>query len=230
MIKVVFQGQAYWLEDTFFNDLKASGLDPVLVERRNGVVSMRTMARDEFLSCFPNRVAGWSVSVHKSISVFAACASARNRAKAIQDFQSAVIEGLKVVGEQFTARTGAQGKVRLPADVSFVVAIHVEAKNGSPQLHAHIAVSSRCRALGMDKDYATDTRELYRQRKLFHAAVNQELASRLTQTFRANVSKTAQTVWMPDVPRALCGLGSGRSKQIDDFIVRHGLKNTPLAR
>ena len=230
MIKVVFQSADYWLDAKFWDELQASGLDPVLVERRNGVVTIRTLARDEFQTRFSNRVAGWSVSAHKSVSVFAACASAQNRAKAIRDFQTAVIAGLKVVSPQFTARTGAQGKVRLPADVSFVIAVHVEAKNGEPQLHAHIAVNSRCRVSGIDKEYATDTRELYRQRKLFNAAVSQELASRLSQTFRAKVSKTAHCVWLPEVPRSLCGLGSGRSKQIDDFIVRHGFKNTPLAR
>ena len=230
MIKVVFQGRDYWLDPNFWNELKASGLDPVLVERRNGVVTIRTMARDEFQTRFSNRVAGWSVSAHKSVSVFAASASAQNRAKAIRDFQGAVVAGLKLVIPQFTARTGAQGKVRLPADVSFVIAIHVEAKNGSPQLHAHIAVHPRCRVSGMDKEYATDTRELYRQRKLFNAAVGQEFASRLSQSFQARVLKTAHGVWLPEVPRSLCGLGSVRSKQIDDFIARHGFKNTPRAR
>ncbi len=230
MTKVVFQGQAYWLDAKFWDELQASGLDPVLVERRTGVVTVRTLARDEFQTRFPDRVAGWSVSAHKSISVFAASASAQNRAKAIRDFQGAIVAGLKVVVPQFTARTGAQGKVRLPADVSFVVAVHVEANNGAPQLHAHVAVDPRCRVSGTDKEYATDTRELYRRRKLFNAAVSQELASGLTRTFRARVTKTAHGVWLPEVPRSLCGLGSGRSKQIDDFIARNGFKNTPRAR
>ena len=230
MTKVVFQDASYWLQATFWAEAEASGLDPVLVERRNGAVTIRTLARDEFPPRFSTRVAGWSVSAHKSVSVFAAGASARNRAKAIRDFQGAIITGLKVVSEQFTARTGAQGRVRVPADVSFVVAVHVEAKNGSPQLHAHVAIDPRCRIPGVDKEYATDTRELYRQRKLFNSAVSQELASRLTQSFQARVSKTAHGVWLPEVPRSLCGLGSVRSKQIDDFIARHGVKNTPRAR
>ena len=230
MSKVVFQGIGYWLETDFWQEALAAGVDPFRAELRNGVFVSMHLTRDEFAARTGMRVAGWSHSVDKSVSVFLESLSPANRLKVLRQFQASIQKGLEVVAGQFTARTGAQGKVRLPAEVGFAVAIRIEAKNGSPQLHAHIAVDERVRVVGRTESYATHTRELYRYRKVFEAAVTQEFAHRLRNEFGVRVRKTERGLHLPEVPRALCKSSSGRSGQIDDYIAKHQLVNTPVTR
>ena len=230
MTKVVFQSLYYWLAKYFWQEAKDAGVEPMRIELRNGVVVTRTITRDEFAVRSNRRVAGWSYSAAKSVSVFMGSLSPEKRATLIRTFQGAIQVGIKEVVGRFSARTGAQGKVRLPAELGFTIVIHVEAKNGAPQLHAHIAIDPRVRVRGRSETYATHTRELYQIRKLFHAATNHEFASRLQKDFGVQVKKTAHSVRLPGVPKSLCKLSSGRAQQIDAFLVKHHIKNSPLAR
>ena len=58
MTKVVFQGQGYWLLAEFWEEAADAGLEPILVERRNGVFASRTITPDEFIARSSERVAG----------------------------------------------------------------------------------------------------------------------------------------------------------------------------
>ena len=230
MTKVVFQNQAYWLRPDFWQEAEESGVDPMLVEWRNNKLVIRAITRDEFALRSGKRVAGWSVSAEKSVSVFMESLSPARRAMVIRHFQESLQIATQRVVKEFTARTGAQGKMRLPADVGLTIVVHVEAKNGAPQLHAHIAIDPRVHVANRAETYATHTRELYQLRKLYHSSFVQEFAHRLQKEFGVRVEKTPHGVRLPDVPRALCKLGSSRSHQIDAFLGKHGIKNTPVAR
>lgn len=231
MTKVVFQGLHYLNTVRFWDEAMSTGLGAVEVRFRNGVVVATPIARQEFLaSRTTGRVAGWVHSADKSISVFMASLSPENKAKVLQEFQRAIRTGLEAVAKEFTARTGAQGKVRLPASASFTLAIHLEAKNGAPQLHAHMAIDERVRVAGRQETYATHTRELYRLRNLFSETVNHDLANRLQATFGVRVQKTEHGLRLPDVPAALCQRSSQRTQQIDAYIASNKLPNSPVAR
>ena len=230
MTKVVFQNQAYWLRADFWQEAEESGVDPMLVEWRNNKFVIRAITRDEFALRSGKRVAGWSVSADKSVSVFMKSLSPARRAAVVRHFQESLQIAAERVVKEFTARTGAQGKMRLPAEVGLTIVVHVEAKNGAPQLHAHIVIDPRVRVAHRSETYATHTRELYQLRKLFHSATVQEFARRLQKEFGVAVEKTPDGVRLPDVPRALCKLGSHRAHQIDVFLAKHGIKNTPVAR
>jgi len=167
MTKVVVQGRDYWLRDEFWQETRDAGFEPLLVEIRNGVVTTRAINRDEFAAQFTGRIANWVRSEPKSVSVFREALGRPAQLLFNPFYRDVIVSGLESVAREFTARTGAQGKVRLPAEASFVVFIQDRAKDGSPQLHAHIAVCNRVRVQGREKTYATHTRELYQLRTLF---------------------------------------------------------------
>jgi hypothetical protein len=228
--KVVIQSRDYWLRDEFWQEAAESGVEPTLVEVKNGVASSRPITRAEFAARFAGRIANWVTSADKSVSVFRDALTPEQRKTVTRLFREALRVGLETVGREFTARTGAQGKVRLPADISFAVIIHTHAKDGSPQLHAHVAVDDRVRVRGAEKTYATHKRELYQLRKLFQAAAAHDFGHRLLAEFGVPVQKTEHGVALPDVPKELCRRSSARTKQIDEYIRKHALKNTPLTR
>lgn len=230
MLKVTFTSTAYWNHDEFWQDIERSGLTPTSVRARKGLVSFTSLARETLTKGFAPRVAGWVYSPDKSVSVFIAALPERKRRQAALVLKRAALKALEVVGRHFTARTGAQGKVRLRAEPSFVVAVHPEAKNGSPQWHVHIAVRPRVEVPGQAKTYATHTRELYSLRRLFSAVVNHELAHGLAREFGVRVEEAKHGVRLPDVPRPLCRLSSVRERQIEAYLAKESLTPTPVAR
>jgi hypothetical protein len=230
MTKIVIQDRRYWLRDEFWQETRDSGFEATFVELKNGQFATRAIRREEFAAMFSGRVANWVKSEAKSVSVFREALGPGGRAKVGRLYREAIQVGLEAVAREFTARTGAQGKVRLPAEASFVVVIHTRAKDGSPQLHAHVAVVDRVRVRGQEKTYATHKRELYQLRKLFSAAVSHHFGHRLLAEFGVRVRKTDQGITLPDVPKELCDRSSVRTKQIDNYIKSHDLKNTPLSR
>jgi hypothetical protein len=230
MTKVVVQGRDYWLREEFWQETRDAGFEPLLVENKNGVLTTRTIGRDEFATRFSGRVANWVRSEPKSVSVFREALGKPGQILFNRFYRDVIVSGLESVASEFTARTGAQGKVRLPAEASFVVVIHAHAKDGSPQLHAHIAVCDRVRVKGQTKTYATHKRELYQLRMLFAASTTHDFGNRLQKEWGVRVQKTEQGIVLPDVPKELCQRSSIRTKQIDDYIKRHNLKNTPLTR
>ncbi len=230
MTKVVVQGRGYWLRDEFWQDARVAGCVPLLVAFPDGVPTLRRILRDEFAARFAGRVANWVKSEAKSVSVFRDAHTPEQRKRVTELFQESILVGLETVAREFTARTGAQGRVRLPAEASFVVVVHAEAKDGSPQLHAHVAVEDRVRAPGREQTYATHKRELYQLRTLFAAAASHAFAHRLQAEFGVRVEKTKAGVTLPDVPKSLCERSSARTQQIDGYIKAHALKDTPLTR
>jgi len=230
MTKVVVQGRDYWLRDEFWQETRDAGFEPLLVEIKNGVVTTRAIHRDEFAARFTGRIANWVRSEPKSVSVFREALGRPAQLLFNPFYRDVIVSGLESVAREFTARTGAQGKVRLPAEASFVVFIQDRAKDGSPQLHAHIAVCNRVRIQGQEKTYATHTRELYQLRKLFAATTTHHLGNRLQTEWSVRVQKTERGIVLPDVPKVLCQRASVRTKQIDDYIERNNLQNTPLTR
>lgn len=230
MTKVVIQDRGYWLGESFWRDADAAGCAATLVEVENGVLTARAITREEFAARFTGRVANWVKSEHKSVSVFREALAPERKRRVTELFRESVVVGLETVAGEFTARTGAQGKVRLPAEASFVVVVHANSKDGGPQLHAHVAVEDRVRVRGQDKTYATHKRELYQLRELFAAAASHHFAHRLEAEFGVRVEKTNHGVTLPDVPRALCRRSSVRTKQIDEYIKAHALTNSPLTR
>jgi hypothetical protein len=230
MTKVVIQGREYWLREEFWQEARDAGFEAILVEIKNGIITTRTISRDEFAARFPGRVANWVKSEPKSISVFREALGDPGQKLLNQLYRDSILAGLETVASEFTARTRAQGKVRLPAEAHFVVVIHTHAKDGSPQLHAHIAVGDRVKVQGQAKTYATHKCELYQLRKLFAATATHHFGNRLQTEFGVRVQKTDQGLVLPDVPKSLCERSSVRTKQIDDYIKRHNLKNTPLTR
>ncbi|MFO0936215.1 MAG: relaxase domain-containing protein [Gemmataceae bacterium] len=230
MTKVVFQGRDYLLRDEFWQECQESGFVPKLVEWHNGARTVRPITRAEFEARFSGRVASWVTSEDKTVSVFRDALSPENLAHLNRLYEAAVLAGLDAVANEFTARTGAQGKIRLPADVSFVLIIHTRAKDGSPQLHGHIPMEDRVRVRGHDKTVAAHKRDLYRLRKLFTAAKSQDLGHTLIREFGVSVLKSPHGITIPDVPNSLCRMTSVRSSQIDDYLKKHNIKNTPLSR
>ncbi|MFO0847109.1 MAG: relaxase domain-containing protein [Gemmataceae bacterium] len=230
MTKVVHQGGGYWLRDEFWQDAVAAGCEPLLVEVRSGVLTTRPITRAEFAARFAGRVSGWGHAARKSVSVFRDAHDPDRTRRMTELYREAVLAGLDTVAREFTARTGAQGRVRLPAVASFVVVVHAAAKDGSPHLHAHVAVCDQVQVRGGERTYATHKRELYPLRPLFAAAVAHHLAHRLRATFGVRVEKSRSGVTLPDVPTAICRRASARSKQIDDYLRAHAIKSTPLAR
>ena len=230
MTKVVVQDRGYWLRDEFWRETREAGFEATLVEIKNGNVTTRAMTREDFAARFTGRVANWVKSEHKSVSVFREALAPDRQREVDELYRESLRVGLETVAREFTARTGAQGKVRLPAEASFVVVVHTRAKDGSPQLHSHVAVGDRVRVQGRDKTYATHKRELYQLRKLFSAAVAQHFGHRLLSEFGVRVQKTEHGITLPDVPKSLCQRSSVRTKQINDYIRAHRLKNTPLTR
>jgi hypothetical protein len=230
MTKVVVQGRDYWLREEFWQEARDAGFEPLHVELKNGILTTRPISRQEFAVKFSGRVANWVRSEPKSISVFREALNGPEQLRFNHFYRSVIVQGLESVAREFTARTGAQGKVRLPAEASFVLVIHTRAKDGSPQLHAHIAVEDRVKVQGQVKTYATHKRELYQHRKLFAATTTQNLGSRLFKDWAVRVQKTKQGIVLPDVPKVLCQRSSIRTKQINDYIRTHKLKNTPLVR
>lgn len=230
MTKVVFQDISYWLTMAFWLDCQQAGVLPYLLELQNGKSSWRNISRVELALRHPSRVAGWGHSLPKAASVLYASLSPQRKAQFLASYRESLQCGLEVVFPHFTARTGAQGKVRLPAEVSFVVAIHDQAKDGSPQLHAHLAISDRVTVPGMKKTFATHKVELYQLRELFDAAVTHAYAHKLCTQWGLRVTKTKDGLELPDVPIELCRLGSMRKQQIDDYLKRQQVKSTPLSR
>jgi len=230
MTKVVFQRLDYWDREEFWNEIRDTGLPAVAVEFLNGEWTLRPISQAEFASRFSKRVASWVRSEDKTISVFGEALPKIERPVIFAHYLVSIRVGLKEVAQRFSARTAAQGKVRLPAEASFVIAIHCDAKDGSPQYHAHIAIDDRVRVIGQNKTYATDKRELYRLRSLFSAAVTHSFGQRLYEEFGVRVQKTKHGLSLPDVPKSLCKKAAVRSRQIDDYIAKHGLRNTPLTR
>jgi hypothetical protein len=228
--KVVFQDISYWLTLGFWQDCRQAGVLPFLLELRNGKSSWRNISRVELALRHSSRVAGWGHSLPKAASVLYASLTESRKAQFIASYRESLQEGLKVVSPYFTARTGAQGKIRLPADVSFVVAIHDQAKDGSPQLHAHLAIGDRVSVPGTNKTFATHKVELYQLRELFDAAVTHAYAHELCTQWGLRVSKTKDGLQLPDVPIELCRLGSLRKHQIEDYLKRQQVKSTPLSR
>lgn len=230
MTKVVFQDRGYWLRNEFWQETRDSGFEATLVEFKDGKLATRTISRSEFAAQFSGRIANWVKSEAKSVSVFREALGIDAQANVNRLYQESILVGLEAVAREFTARTGAQGKVRLPAEASFVVVIHTRANDGSPQLHAHIAIHDRVRVQGKDIDYATHKRELYQLRKLFAATASHHFGHRLLSEFGVRVQKTEHGITLPDVPKAICERSSVRTNQIDHYIQSHKLKNTPLTR
>jgi len=50
--KVVVQDRGYWLRDEFWQEATDAGCDATLVEMRNGVLTTRTIRREEFAARF----------------------------------------------------------------------------------------------------------------------------------------------------------------------------------
>lgn len=230
MTKVVFQSIEYWLMEAFWQDCQLAGVLPVHVEYQKGQATTRGISRDELAHRHPFRVAGWGQSAPKAASVLYASLGPKLKARFLASYRESVQDGLAGVSPLFTARTGAQGKVRLPAEVSFVVAIHDQAKDGSPQLHSHLAISDRVTVPGQTKSYATHKVELYQFRELFDAAVTHAYAHKLCTQWGIRVKKTIDGLELPDVPKELCRLGSLRKQQIEDYLKRHQIRSTPLSR
>lgn len=230
MTKVVFQSKNYWLETDFWRQSEEAGNHAEMLECRRGIHRSWDMDRDAFKHFFGDRVAGWVHSVDKSVSVFIASLPAAQKAKAMAIYRDAVVAGLTSVSGQFTARTGAQGKVRLSAEADFAWAIHDKAFDRSPHVHAHVAARPRVNVPDQNKTYATHTTELYLNRKLFQAVVNQQLGRMLQIEFGVRVEKTQSSFRLPDVPASLCRAASTRSRQIDTWLPAHGIPNTPLGR
>ena len=230
MTKVVIQGRDYWLRDEFWQETRDAESQATLVEIRNGILTTRTMSRDEFAARFTGRVANWVRSEPKSVSVFRAALERPAQVLFNRFYRDSIAAGLEAVAREFTARTGAQGKHRLPAEAAFVIVMHTHAKDGSPQLHAHIAVGDRVKVQGQEKTFATHKRELYQLRKLFDATVTHNLGNRLRTDYGVQVRKTAHGIVLPEVPKTLCERSSVRTKQINDYIQRNNLTNTPLTR
>lgn len=233
MTKVVFQSAAYWLTDQFWEDVRTAGQSPRLVECRGDTMTSRPLGRTELASRFAkDRAAGWVHSAHKSVSVFAASLPPGDRSRLLRVYAEAVQTGLKVIAQRMTARTGAQGKVRLPVEPAFVVVIHIEAKGGRPQFHAHIGWPERVQVVGQPKTFAAHTRELYHLRQLFAAVVNHEFGRGLRAEFGVRVQKAGRDgrVVLPDVPKELCRRSSVRKQQVAEYLRQNGLPDTPLAR
>lgn len=230
MTKVVHQDIAYWLTDEFMEQAVASGTGLVLVEYVNGEQKSRPISRDELRLLFKGRVSGLVKSEDKTVSVFCASHTPAARHAIVQEYLKSTLAGLKQIGQEFTARTGAQGKVRLPAEAKFVVAVHLEAHNGSPQLHVHVAVLDRVTPKGQTRTFATHTRELYKLRRLFAAAASHDFGHRLVSKLGVRVEKAQHGIRLPDVPKELCKRSSVRARQIDDFLATNKLKNSAITR
>jgi hypothetical protein len=86
------------------------------------------------------------------------------------------------------------------------------------------------RVQGEEVTYATHKRELYQLRGLFSALVAQHFGHRLQTELGVRVQKTQHGISLPDVPKPLCKRSAVRTKQIDTFIAKNHLKNTPLTR
>ena len=230
MTKIVFQGREYLLRDEFWQEVKDAGFHPFTVEQKNGVLDILPIQWQEFAQRHTGRVASWVLSADKSVSVFRAALQPENQARLNRIFQESIRDGLAAVHDKFVARTKAQGKVRLPAEARFTVFIHDRAKDGSPQLHAHIAVDDRVKVTGQDKTVATHKADLYRLRNLFEATQAQSLTHALVREFGVAVQKNERGVRITEVPQALCQKASVRSEQIDDYLKKQQISNTPVAR
>lgn len=227
MTKVVFQSILYWLTEVFWMDCQQAGILPFLWNMGQPI---RNISRDELALRHQSRLAGWGHSVPKAVSVLYASLSPKRQAQFMATYRDAIILGLQMVSPYFTARTGAQGKTRLPAEASFAVALHDQAKDGSPLLHAHLAISDRVGIKGQSKTFATHKVELYQLRELFDATVSHALAHALATQWGISVSKSKGSMVLPQVPQELCRLGSLRKQQIENYLQRHQLASTPISR
>jgi hypothetical protein len=230
VIKVVHQSAGYWLNEAFGLDADGSNTGGLHVETRRGILFFRPATRESFASLLKGRVSGWVVSEPKSVSVFVGSLALHRQIRAHQLYSESVVAALHSIANQVTARTGAQGQNRLPAEVDFLFKIHLEAKDGRPQLHAHIAIEDRVRLQDGTATYATDKRELYRLRRAFAAALVHEFGHRLQKEFGVRVRKTRHGLVLPDVPKSLCKRSSVRTDQINGFLKRNAIANTPHNR
>lgn len=230
MTHVVFQDVSYCLRNEFWQETQEAGFEPFVAEYKDGRFITRPLTREEFAARFQGRVAGWVRSETKSVSVFGKALGTPAQILWNQGYREDVVKGLESVAREFTARTGAQGKVRLPAEARFYVFIQNEAKDGSPQRHVHVLVDDEVRVQGQEKHYRTHKRELYQLRKLFDATTSHYLGHRLQTEWGVQVEKAAHGIVLPEVPKVLCQRSSVRVQQINDYIKRNNLKNTPLTR
>lgn len=230
MTNVVFQDVSYCLRDEFWQETSDAGFEPFVAEYKDGKFITRPLTREEFATRFQGRVAGWVRSESKSVSVFREALGAPAKIMFSQAYRREIILSLELVAREFTARTGAQGKVRLPAEARFYGFIQDRAKDGSPQLHVHLIVGDHVRVQGETKEYATHKRELYQLRKLFDVTTSHNLGHQIQEHWGVQVEKTQHGIILPEVPKELCQRSSVRTQQINDYIKRHNLKNTPLTR
>lgn len=236
MTNVVFQGTNYPAGAAFWLDATASGVAPVLCQTRTGAgnADVRPLDPDTFLAVFTaDRVGGWVWSPHKSVTVLVESLPAGERSKAADLLQAAALFGLKVTAEHFQARTGAQGRDRIPADPAFAVFAHPQAFDRSPQWHFHIYLAPRV-TLRTDpaKSYAANGRQLYEMRELFNAAAGAKLAEGLANAYGVAVEPRGprREPAVKGVPEPLCREVSPRRQRIEEHVREKNLPDTPRSR
>ncbi len=230
MLKVVHNDRAYYLTPDFSDEVTQTGGEIVCLSIQNGKLTRTVVPHSELGSLLPERVHGWTFSVDKSITVFVEGLDPIKRVRATQLLNEAVYSALAKVLPLFTARVGAQGKLSLPAQPQALVGPHGCNYSGIPNHHWHIEFLQKVFVESLGKYLAFNSKELYQLRRTFNQFVSHEIGCAFQREFGVRAEVKGGNLQFPDVPQSICKAASNRSHQIDAFITKNSLQNTPRNR
>ncbi|WP_275001720.1 MobF family relaxase [Promicromonospora iranensis] len=166
---------------------RAAALDPNLSpEDRKAAVD--AIVRDETLAGKRTAVAGFDLtfSPAKSVSVLWGLSDRNTQAVILDAHRAAMAETIRFIEEHIAATrmgTDAGDGSIMQADVSGVIATaydHWDSRAHDPQLHTHLVIANKVRALVDGKWRTLDSRALFNANVAFSEHYNAVLADRLT--------------------------------------------------
>ena len=174
----------------------------------------------------------WDVTLSSDKSVSALYAS--GPAWVCREIEASQTEGVKaalgyIEEEIIEVRRGKAGAVRERA--AGIVAsgfLHIENRNGEPQLHTHLVLPNE--GLRSDGTWGgLESRDLYRHQKVIGALYRAELAAQLERRLGVVCERRADNFRIKGVPQELCDHWSSRSREIRDELQTRGFASARAA-